>query len=233
MSQSSHNLVVETPISRRLLVDPQGVRPSSLPRNVHLARSLNDHSGLEDPRCNLVLFFWQPMRRLVHLLEGTPQEQLPEALEGFAGDAIDPWVNGAATELQALLYSELAPYVREFQKLTRAKQLSSRLQRCHEQMCPLFHVDHMPLRMIVTLKGSGTEWLDEADVRRQGLGKGRNDKIVREGALVQQLQPFQIGFMKGQLYRSHYGRGLVHRSPEANGPGQNRYLFKLDATAMA
>ena len=212
-----------------LAVDPKAQRPSQLPRNVHIAKDLKDHAALLSPKCNLVLYFWEPSATLRELLEKTPEMELPESSQDIAGDTLSQLASGAKSALEQQLFGELLPYVEEFKELTQAKRLFARLLKTKEQMCPLFHVDNIPLRMLVTLKGAGTEWLDEADARRQGLGKGRNDKIVRDGALVQQLKPFQIALMKGQLFSGHYGKGLIHRSPEAERHCHSRYIFKLDA----
>ena len=55
-------------------------------------------------------------------------------------------------------------------------------------MCPLFHVDKLKLRLIVSLQGPGTQWLSDPDVIRKNLGKGGKKAIAREGSYLQHIK---------------------------------------------
>lgn len=87
-----------------------------------------------------------------------------------------------------------------------------RLHVLRGTMCPRFHVDRVPVRLLCTYRGVGTEWLPESAVTRPG----------EEGPLpVQQIAPEQIrqlatgdvALLKGEAWAGNEGRGLVHRSP--------------------
>lgn len=102
--------------------------------------------------------------------------------------------------------------------------------------CPVFHTDYVPLRLLCTYAGSGTEFVDEANVRHGALGctRGRtaheaNQDIIWDLAKIRRLQPFDVAICKGALYPECRGRGLVHRSPRV-GPGSPaRIKLTIDA----
>lgn len=98
-----------------------------------------------------------------------------------------------------------------------------RLSHLRGPMCPRFHVDHVPSRMIVSLAGPGTEWLPDAAVRRDCDGRIAQD--VAPDA-VQRLAPGSLGLFKGAGFDDGRARGVVHRSPAGDA---DRVLLTLDA----
>jgi hypothetical protein len=104
--------------------------------------------------------------------------------------------------------------------LADADRLGLRLCLTRGQPCPRFHVDRVGLRLICTLRGPGTQWLDHADVDRRHLGvRGPTDTpdLLRPGAVVRRLEPFDVGIFKGESWPGNAGRGAVHRSPPPDG----------------
>ncbi|MFV3290663.1 DUF1826 domain-containing protein [Pseudomonas sp. NY11955] len=104
--------------------------------------------------------------------------------------------------------------------LVGAKRVGLRLQVLEDPMCPRFHVDNVPLRLLTTYVGPGSEWLREQDSRRAELRTAQPpvDKIQR-------LQAGEVAVLKGEKWQGNEGAGLVHRSP----PGQQgRVLLSLD-----
>ena len=49
-------------------------------------------------------------------------------------------------------------------ELMGCDQVGIRLETLSAPMCPRFHVDHVPCRMLITLSGAGTEWIHNSDV---------------------------------------------------------------------
>lgn len=94
-----------------------------------------------------------------------------------------------------------------------------RLKKLDSAMCPKFHVDHVPCRMVVTYCGVATQWLTEANVNRKKLGlasAGLNDEqagIYNIAEEIQQLNTGDIALLKGEKWLDNEGQGLVHRSP--------------------
>ncbi|MGO1659641.1 MAG: DUF1826 domain-containing protein [Marinobacter sp.] len=87
-----------------------------------------------------------------------------------------------------------------------------RLHVLPETMCPRFHTDRVPARLLVTYHGRGTEWLPERCVRRAVGGGPLPDQEVSESD-VQVLPTGAVSLLKGEGWIGNEGRGLVHRSP--------------------
>lgn len=97
-------------------------------------------------------------------------------------------------------------------------------------MCRIFHVDQLSLRLLCTYHGLGTEWLEESNATRGGLGKGCNSRIVKNMDLVRRLSPFDVAVLKGESYARGQKKGVIHRSPPVEGTENPwRILLKIDA----
>ncbi len=100
-------------------------------------------------------------------------------------------------------------------------------------MCPRFHVDRVPCRLVTTYLGKGTEWLPHHRVDRSKLGAGNGGLSDAESGLysdpdaVQTLAHAHVALLKGELWEGNENAGLVHRSP-AIGPGEQRLLVTMD-----
>ncbi|WP_445004020.1 DUF1826 domain-containing protein [Halomonas mongoliensis] len=104
-----------------------------------------------------------------------------------------------------------------------------RLRLLDAAMCPRFHVDNLPVRLVTTYHGPGSEWLPEEAVNREGLGAPSADKpeIVRDPAAIQRLSAGDLALLKGGGWEGNEQRALVHRSP-ALIEGQKRLLLTID-----
>ena len=106
-------------------------------------------------------------------------------------------------------------------------------------MCPRFHVDHVPCRLITTYTGVTTQWLPHTSVDRSKLGKGNNGKKDEESGLfgqstdIKQLCVGDVALLKGESWYGNSGAGLVHRSPHVEDTNSkitdNSGFFKLVA----
>jgi len=100
-------------------------------------------------------------------------------------------------------------------------------------MCPKFHVDRVPCRLLTTFQGIATEWLPHNKVNRDKLGPGSQGKADSESGLytspedIQQLQAGHVALLKGELWEGNENAGLVHRSPAVPN-GERRLLLTLD-----
>ena len=104
--------------------------------------------------------------------------------------------------------------------LVGARRVGLRLRVLDGPMCPRFHVDNVPLRLLTTYVGPGSEWLPEAISPRRELYTAQPpvDKI-------QTLQAGDVALLKGEKWQGNEGAGLVHRSPSGQ---QGRLLLSLD-----
>ena len=108
-----------------------------------------------------------------------------------------------------------------------------RLTVLDRAMCPRFHVDNIPCRLLSTYNQSGSEWLTEDNLDRSKLGRGNNGKSDNKSGIyldekhIMRLKPNSIALLKGEAWPDNTGRGLVHRSPTA-GKEKTRLLLSLD-----
>jgi hypothetical protein len=203
---------------------------SGLPSQLALAWQPADLGQIALPHKNMLIYFWEPSTAFcLALAEVKLENKLPELRERLSLSGIREFFSRDHGPLLNLLFSELQPCVDTVLNEGFGKRFQVTLARPSDQMCPLFHVDSLSLRLIVTLHGPGTEWLANEDVNRKRLGKGSNHKVIRDEALIQELKTFQVGLLKGEEYPGNFGRGLVHRSPPLSPSDESRWIFRLDS----
>lgn len=120
-----------------------------------------------------------------------------------------------------------------FACLFEQEQVGVRFGRLTDAMCPRFHVDNLPVRLVHTLSGPGTEWLLETTLDRNKLGRGNQGKADHESGIyrseqeIGHLQCGDIALLKGSGWEGNEAMALVHRSP-AVPAGQSRWFLSLD-----
>ncbi len=138
---------------------------------------------------------------------------------------------GAAS--QSELSENIAELVNMFCCLFELKGANLRLTALDFAMCPKFHVDRVPCRLITTYQGVATEWLPHQVVDRTKLGTGSNGHPDSQSGLfqsqkdIQRLSSGDVALLKGELWEGNENAGLVHRSP-APSIGERRLLLTLD-----
>jgi hypothetical protein len=120
-----------------------------------------------------------------------------------------------------------------FTDLFELKRVGIRLSMLDRSMCPRFHTDHLPCRLITTYAGSGTQWLPEYAVDRSKLGQGGNglpdtlSGIYSHSKSIKQLSAGDVTLLKGSGWLGNEAQAIVHRSPEI-AVGEKRLLLTLD-----
>ena len=173
------------------------------------------------------------------------KRSLPDACAGFArafareagaferflgirpGERIDPILPGWAVELsgaQAWL-ADVSHTIDMFQCLFEPAAIGIRVHVLSDTMCPRFHTDRVPVRLLVTYAGPGTEWLPERYVIRGDTNKPLPDQPAH-GEAIRSIATGAVSLLKGEAWIGNEGRGLVHRSP-APGP-EPRLVLGLD-----
>jgi hypothetical protein len=115
--------------------------------------------------------------------------------------------------------------IEAFACLLNARRIGLRLRSLAKPMCPRFHIDHVPLRLITTYAGVASEWLKEGSMDRRRLGDAQAEPGGFE--CIQRLEPGWVALAKGEKWSGNEGAGLIHRSP-APPPGARRLLLTLD-----
>ena len=126
---------------------------------------------------------------------------------------------------QAAFLADVAWLVRAYACLLDARRIGLRLRALDKAMCPRFHVDHVPLRLITSYAGVGSEWLEEGAMPRSKLGQPGVEP--QDEALIQRLDSGHVALAKGEKWHGNEGRGLIHRSPQPPA-GERRLLLTLD-----
>ncbi len=133
----------------------------------------------------------------------------------------------------ALLADDIAQLIDMFCCLFELKRAGLRLRVLDKAMCPRFHVDRVPCRLVSTYTGTATEWLEHQDVNRHYLSKGAmglSDEVsglYDDTGSIQRLHPGDVALLKGESWEGNENCGLVHRSPMLSGREQ-RLLLTLD-----
>lgn len=150
----------------------------------------------------------------------TPQDALSRVSESF---------NNNMSEVS----EDIALLVDMFCYLFELNQVGMRLKVLDKAMCPKFHVDKVPCRLVTTYEGIATQWLPHEVVDQTKLGWGCNGLPDSESGLyksesdIQQLNCGDVALIKGTLWDGNENAGLVHRSPGliAN---EKRLILTLD-----
>jgi len=125
-----------------------------------------------------------------------------------------------AGEGRQLLIDDICLIVDMFSCLFEQEEVGLRLAQLTGAMCPRFHVDHVPCRLVTTWQGPATQWLDNALADIPDLDSPDS---------WQQLNSSDVALMKGDGWYNNSGRGFVHRSPSVPA-GQRRLFMSLDFT---
>lgn len=190
-------------------------------------------TGILDDGVNLAL--WQ--RQLpVHIADFARlllslNEPLAESLSlEMPGDDADPNLHGLASGFSDLegyegFIADVSWLVSAFACLLGAQRIGLRLRVLDTAMCPRFHVDHVPVRLITTYAGIGSQWLKEGAMDRRQLGEPEAEP--QNNSLIQQITSGEVALLKGEKWHGNEGFGLIHRSPQP-APGERRLILTLD-----
>ena len=190
-------------------------------------------TGILDDGVNLAL--WQ--RQLpAHITDFgrlllSLNEPLAESLSlEMPGEDAEPNLHGLASGFSDLegyegFIADVSWLVSAFACLLGAQRIGLRLRVLDTAMCPRFHVDHVPVRLITTYAGIGSQWLKEGAMDRRQLGKPEAEP--QDESLIQQISSGEVALLKGEKWHGNEGFGLIHRSPQP-ASGERRLILTLD-----
>ncbi|MDV2079219.1 DUF1826 domain-containing protein [Marinobacter xestospongiae] len=144
-----------------------------------------------------------------------PGESAHELLPAWAAD-----LPGASAFL-----ADLDHLIEMFRCLFEPAAVGVRLHALQRPMCPRFHTDRVPVRLLSTYLGPGTEWLPESCVVRN-RDTGRLPDQTASAAQIRHVPTGAVALLKGEAWIGNEGHGVVHRSP--CGRGDPRLLIGLD-----
>ena len=102
-----------------------------------------------------------------------------------------------------------------FSCLFDLERVGLRLATLKDAMCPRFHVDHVPCRLVTTWCGPATQWLPVPLQEKDSTDSWNK------------LEVGDVALLKGSGWFENEHGGIVHRSPEVES-GQMRLFMSLD-----
>ena len=137
------------------------------------------------------------------------------------------------SENASIISKDVANLVDVFCTLFDLKQVGLRLAVLDRAMCPRFHVDRVPCRLLTTYLGVATEWLPHYNADRSKLGIGNQGKPDEESGImnshkdIKYLNQGDVALLKGEAWKGNKGAGLIHRSPTLDS-NSRRLLLTID-----
>src|SRR5476651_960582 len=140
-------------------------------------------------------------------------EPLAESMTLDIKDDEEPNLRGLAsgfTDLQGYdgFVADVSWLVSAYACLLGAKCIGLRLRVLDKAMCPRFHVDHVPVRLITTYAGIGSQWLKEGVMDRRKLAQSDAAPTER----IEQILCGEVAMLKGTQWHGNEAHGLIHRS---------------------
>lgn len=207
----------------------------SLPPKQLVSELWEDRRRISERDMNL--FCWQrPINQLIQShLQTLIQKELPvirfQTQDGDLEKQIEkvkPKWYSEPTMASELFWKDVLNISKDFLKYSQDGTGIVHLKVVDNDSCRKFHIDGYSLRLFTTYLGPGTEWLPEKAVDRSALGK-TNELIVKDSSLIQRMNSFDVGILKGQLpNRSQRVKGIVHRSPQISKTGEKRLILRVD-----
>ncbi len=160
--------------------------------------------------------------------------EISRAVDPSGYDFAELWPQAAGLPGYDAWIADVAWLSSAFCELFGLREAGLRVRTLDNAMCPRFHVDRVPARMICSYGGIGTEWLPEHALDRAKLGMGScgladtESGLISDHTAIRQMPAYAVGLMKGEHWQGNEGRGLVHRSPMPTALQPRRLLLTLD-----
>jgi hypothetical protein len=161
-----------------------------------------------------------PFRRLPHGRVLARLDEVPAALAALFTRSATP-----DTDAARLLAADMADLACLFAAAARTETIDLRLDTVRDDGCWRFHRDRVPLRLLSTYRGPGTQYVpaacSEEALRAQRAYCGPLHEMPRHA----------VALFRGDV--SGGGRGVVHRSPPIAAARRKRLLLCLNLPSAA
>lgn len=196
--------------------------PRKSARDVLIGRDADILADIHAP--GIAATIWQriPDPAFQTWIDSLPGDQLPElrttvpvhlaetaVLAAFATAGTPP---GAE---QDTLASDVGALALIYCRIMKTQHVRIRLDVSGDVMCPKFHLDTVPARLLCTYRGNGTQYVPK--VHQEDPRRIRN---LRTGA---------VGLFRGEKWASEERCDLLHRSPVVTPEAGSRLLLAIDA----
>ena len=121
------------------------------------------------------------------------------------------------------LLADIAQLVGQFSFVVGCATVGLRLEAVTGDACRRWHRDCVPLRLITTYRGPGTDWVRP---EQSAAVMAQPDEDVSD---CERLAPFDVALFKGCGWAgTTHDAGIVHRSPRIAGKGITRLVLVLN-----
>ena len=164
-------------------------------------------------------------------LQTLPEHQLPacrlDAMQpADSVKALNASWNAGGTpqgDMRQALLADIAHLVRQFSFVVGCATVGLRLEAVTGDACRRWHRDCVPLRLITTYRGPGTDWVRP---EQSAAVMAQPDEDVSD---CERLAPFDVALFKGCGWAGNtHDAGIVHRSPRIAGKGITRLVLVLN-----
>lgn len=70
---------------------------------------------------------------------------------------------------------------------------------------------------------------NEENVRREQLGKGKNEEVIKNQDQIQQVPPKTITLLKGHVHPTAFSQAIIHASPPVSVTKEKRVLLRIES----
>ena len=109
---------------------------------------------------------------------------------------------------------DMAQICSTFCETIKSKSVNFSIQTTRS--CKRYHIDNVPMRLLVTYYGIGTEWLPSSASNYSAYYNGENNEnITIDHTKIKFINAWDIAVFKGQKYNGK-NEGILHRTPNAS-----------------
>ena len=211
--------------------------PSSLNRSCHIGNTSSALSEIYQEQVNISIWQRKLNSKIAlaanNIIQNYPHLEISEVIKSTdVNEMLDSKIE--LNEDVLGLSKDISELVYIFCDLFDLKQAVFKLKILDYAMCPRFHVDRVPCRLITTYHGTATEWLPHHLADRSKLGEVSHGKLDEDTGIfkkyddIEQLSAGHVGLLKGESWKGNEGAGLIHRSPKVEKNEQKRLMLTLD-----
>ncbi|SEG26023.1 DUF1826 domain-containing protein [Marinobacterium lutimaris] len=177
------------------------------------------------PECNLAVWQRDLEKKIEHYMAQLAESNRQVSLRCLIGTGEEMraetaiQLNGALPTFEGkeALVNNICELVEMYQCLFEPEQIGVRLATLRRAMCPKFHVDFLPARLVTCFSGAGTHWLPEPQNGCPRIPETEPDRF-------EQISTGDVALLKGDGWFENEGFGVVHRSPPVAEGGMRMFL---------
>ncbi len=107
---------------------------------------------------------------------------------------------------------DIAKICEVFCDIVQNKSISLSLET--SRSCKRLHIDNVPIRLLVTYYGKGTEWFPFHACDYSAYYRGEsNEKIIKDNKERKFINAWDVAIFKGQKFRG-VEKGILHKTPD-------------------